>query len=112
MKKTAAAILAATALLGMTACAPQLSTSETCVEIKALTSGLNSDTSEEDRQKAIDDMKELAHRASDSLKDELADGAELAGERLKDEKDQDRAKIEELEKRIESHNRISETCFK
>lgn len=82
------------------------------MEIKALTSGVNSDSSKEDRQKAVDEMKELAKRASDTLKDELADGAELAGERLKDEQDQDQAKIAELEKRMASNSRISDTCFK
>lgn len=72
----------------------------------------DSDPSKEDRQKTVDEMEELANRASDTLKDELAEGAELAGERLKDEKDQDQEKIAELKKRMEANSRISDTCFK
>lgn len=108
MKKLVTAALAAAALAGLVACTPQLSTSETCVELQALTSNFDSDASKEDQMELVEEMKSLSKRASDTLKDEIFDGADVVEERLKDNPNQ--AKISELESRLEN-GRISETCF-
>lgn len=109
MKNIAAVLTISSMLLFVTACAPRLSTTETCVELRAITSGYDEDTTKEEKQKMADDVRDLAGRASETLKDEIADAAEAESERLKDEPDQE--KLDELMDRMAANNRVDEACY-
>jgi hypothetical protein len=100
LKKLVAIVLAASGLLAMTACTPQLSTSETCVELRAITKGMPDDPSDEETKAALKDMEKLAGRASDTLKGTIQDVAFANLERMKPAGEQDTAKIDEAQKRI------------
>lgn len=112
MKKPAAVVFTASSLLGLVGCgAPQLSTSETCVELRVITASFSSDSSDEDRKAALDDMDKLAGRASDSLKGVISDVALANRERLKPAKDQNAAKISEAQDRIDAKSdMVKDVC--
>lgn len=110
MKKPAAIVLAATVLLATTGCTPQLSTSETCVELRAITSRLD-DVSEDERKQIIDDLDKLAGRASDTLKEVLRDLTFINREGFKSGKDQDTTKLDEAQERVQAkEDMVRSTC--
>lgn len=95
----------------MTGCAPQLSTSETCVELRAITSGFPSSPSDEEIKASMQEVDKLSGRASDTLKGVLKDVAFANLERLKPAKEQDTVKIDEAQKRIDAKSDMMEaTC--
>lgn len=59
--------------------------------------GYKKDDSHEDQKKAMEQLKQLSARASDSLKPILNDVAEAELEKLKDPQDQDQTKLSKLE---------------
>lgn len=102
MKKFVALVLAASGLFVITGCAPQLSTSETCVELRAITKGMPESPSDEETKAALKEMEKLAGRASDTLKGTIQDVAFANLERMKPAGEQDTAKIDEAQKRIDA----------
>lgn len=111
MKKFAAIILAVSGLLAVTGCTPQLSTSETCVELRAITKGMPSSPSDEETKAALEEMQKLSGRASDTLKGVIQDVAFANLERLKPANGQDAAKIDEAQKRIDAKSDMMKaTC--
>lgn len=86
----------------MTGCTPQLSTSETCVELRAITKGMPDSPSDEETKAALEEMQKLAGRASDTLKGTIQDVAFANLERMKPESEQDTTKIDEAQERIEA----------
>lgn len=110
MKKLVAIVLAASGLLTMTACTPQLSTSETCVELRAITKGMPDDPSDEETKAALEDMEKLAGRASDTLKGVIKDVAFANLERMKPVKEQDEAAIDAAQERIDAKSDMMEAA--
>jgi hypothetical protein len=111
LKKIVAIILAASGLLAITGCTPQLSTSDTCVELRAITKGIPSSPSDEQAREALKEMEKLSGRASDTLKGVIQDVAFANLERMKPAKEQDTAKIDEAQKRIDAKSDMMEaTC--
>lgn len=111
MKKLVAIVLAASGLLAMTGCgAPQLSTSETCVELRAITKGMPDDPSDEETKAALEDMEKLAGRASDTLKGVIKDVAFANLERMKPVEEQDEAAIDEAQERIDAKSETMEAA--
>jgi hypothetical protein len=102
LKKLLAIALALPCLLVVTGCAPQLSTSETCVELRAITKGMPSSPSDEETKVALHEMEKLADRASDTLKGTIRDVAFANLERMKPAGEQDTAKIDEAQDRIDA----------
>lgn len=95
----------------MTGCTPQLSTSETCVEFRAITSGMPDSPSEEESKTSLKEMEKLSGRASDTLKGVIQDVAFANLERLKPAGERDTAKIDEAQKRIDAKSdMMNETC--
>lgn len=111
LKNLVVASCFAVAVIALSGCAPSLSTSETCVELKAIVSGYKSDNSQEEQKKVMDELKKLAGRSSETLRQEISDVAEVGAERIKDEKDQDREKISQLEERLDkAGDKMNVTC--
>lgn len=111
MKKLAAIVLAASAVMAMTGCTPQLSTSETCVELRAIVSGVPSSPSEDEQKEVAAALDKLSGRASDTLKEVIRDVAFMTGERLKPTEEQDTAKMDEAQARVEAKNdMMKSTC--
>lgn len=108
MKKLLPAMLAAACLIGLTACAQQLSTADTCVEVRAILANYDSDNTEDEQRTMAKELKDLSGKASDTLKEEISDAAEAAEERLKDNPDE--AKLEALAAK-QKNSRVSEACY-
>ena len=112
LKKTAA-VLAAAALL-LTGCTPQLSTSETCVELRAAMA-LAKDgvwtVPPHVQAEYLAAMDKVAARSSDTLKDVIRDVTEANRERAKPTREQDAAKIAAIQARIDpKSDMLIETC--
>lgn len=113
MIKTAA-VMAAFGLLVLTGCTQQLSTSETCVELKAIAAlapdGVS--TVPEDIQKEfVDGLDRLAARSSDTMRDVVTDMAAASREGAKPVAEQDAVKFEALQERIDRKiDMVMETC--
>jgi hypothetical protein len=103
LKKPVGIILAATGLLAMTACAPQLSTSETCVELRAVVQTMASPSP---APESLDELDKLSGRASDTLKGVIKDVAFANRERLKPVEEQDAAKLTEAQERIDAKSEM------
>jgi hypothetical protein len=108
LKKPAAIVLAATVLFALAGCAPQLSTSETCVELRAVTKTM---VSPSPSVESLDELEKLSNRASDTLKGVLGDVAFANRERLKPVQEQDRVKLNEAQKRIDAKSdMVQDVC--
>jgi hypothetical protein len=109
LKKLFTAVLAAATLAGVTACAPQqLSTSDTCIEVRAILANYDSDNSEDEQRTMAKELRDLSGKASDTLKEEIRDAADVTEERLKDNPDE--AKLDALAAKQEN-SRVSEACY-
>ena len=104
MKRAAAIALAATVLLTIAGCAPQLSTSETCVELRAVA---NTMASPSPSVESLDELDKFSNRASDTLKGVIRDVALANRERLKPVEEQDGAKLNEAQDRIDAKSECS-----
>lgn len=106
MKKLAV-LVAAIGVVSLTGCTPQLSTSDTCVEVRAILANYDDDN-KDDLQRVAKEMRDLSGKASDTLKDEIRAAADAAEERLKDNPDQ--SKLDELAAKVEN-SKVSEACY-
>ena len=80
------------------------------MELRAITSRMG-DVSEDEQQKILDDMDKLADRASDTLKEVIRDATFVNREGLKPGKDQDTAKVNEAQKRVQTKSdTVKATC--
>lgn len=113
--KKSVAVLGVSVMLSLTGCSQQLSTSETCVEFKALggllTDGGAAAAPEEVQAEYLEKLDSLAARSSDTLKDVLRDVALVNHEWAKPVHDQDAAKIERIQLRIDPKSgMLNEAC--
>lgn len=114
MNKPIAITLAATALFALSGCTPQLSTSETCVELKAAMA-LAKDgvwtVPPQVQAEYLAAMDKVAARSSDTLKDVIRDVVDANRERAKPAQEQNAAKIAAIQARIDpKSDMLIETC--
>lgn len=108
VKKLSALIAIPVLMLTLSGCAPQLSTAETCSQLKSLSAqyGSGGDAQIKEVAGKFDD---LAAKAADSVKSQVRDMADYMRARVDNEKDT--GKLSSLEKKFSSASGvISTTC--
>ncbi|WP_159803307.1 hypothetical protein [Arthrobacter zhaoguopingii] len=103
-----AALTAVLSLLLLTGCgAEQLSTADTCAELRAIVAGYSDDLSKGERKDLAEQMQELAKTASDPLKDEVKLVADYAAKGVDGE---DELSAKESDKMDSAGEKVSEAC--
>lgn len=111
LNKLAAIAMTASALLALTACTPQLTVEETCVELRVISEKLASSPSDEELRVAMEEVDKLSGRASDDLKQPISDVAFISLEQLKAPEDRNKDKLAEANDRMDSKGaKLVETC--
>lgn len=112
LNKLAAIAVTASALLALTACTPQLSAEETCVDFRALSTVLGTSPSDEEIKTGMEELSNLSDRASDELRQPISDVAFVVLEELKSSEDQDKDKIKEARDRMVAGGsaKLQEAC--
>lgn len=112
--KKPAAVFAVSVLLALTGCSPKLSTTETCVELQAILSFSEDGVWTEPpaaQAEFFDMVDKLAARSSETLKDFVVDIGLANEQRVKPVKDQDTAKLERIQERIDAKwDMVQDVC--
>jgi hypothetical protein len=112
VSRKAAALIASLLCLTASGCATQLSTVETCRELRALEQSTPSNPSETEKKRIVDGVNALANRSSDALKSDMQILAKFMrndpNELYRDKSKQDVQKW--LDDRKASYERITVIC--